>query len=52
VTFDLLTGVDPGFYVSATDSDGTDNLVISLTNSVPADGSAFEQELSGAVIDW
>jgi hypothetical protein len=52
VNFDLLTGVDPGFYVSATDSDGTDNLVISLTNSVPADGSAFEQELSGAVIDW
>jgi hypothetical protein len=31
---------------------GIDDVVLNLTRSTPLDGSAFEQELSGALINW
>lgn len=43
-----------GKYVSATDSASTDGnrLTVVMSNSTPADGSAFESENGGAVINW
>jgi len=43
-----------GFYVQANDTDTGDGnaLTINMADGTPADGSAFESELNGAVINW
>jgi len=42
-----------GFYVSANDNAADANtLTIALPNSSPSDGSAYDEELNGAIIDW
>lgn len=49
----FLTTPVGGRYVRATDTlSDSDTLQIEMICSDPIDGSAFEQEVSGAVIDW
>jgi len=56
-TFDgvqFLTTPSGGRYVRANDTDTGDGnvLTIDMVNSTPANGSAYEEELNGAIINW
>ncbi|MDH5199154.1 MAG: hypothetical protein OEY20_18075, partial [Gemmatimonadota bacterium] len=49
----LTTPTAGGKYIRANDqTTGDPGLVIEMTGSTPADGTAYEEELNGAVINW
>lgn len=49
---DFLTVPTTGFYVQASETGGAPVLTINITSTTPGDGTAFENEVGGAVINW